>query len=319
METAIDKAVDPLRLRLLLEVERCGSISAAAEACGIGQPSASTHLRTLEAALGHKLIERDGRSSRLTEAGRLVARHAGRVLESLEGIHEDLDELDGIADQTLTLAASTTPGTYVLPEILRCLSERHPQVRVKVTIGSSEWVVERVTLREAQLGIAGEVEAPPGLLFEPFLDDELMAVAAPGHFASNSPRVTCKRLTEEVLLLRERGSSTRQIAERYLTDAGLDLTNIWEFDSNEAIKRAVRAGLGVGFLSRLTVEDEIDRGELVTFRVRECKPMKRRIYLVRPHDRQPTRSETAFAATLADCCNVTIKSCAVDRPRPASI
>ena len=307
----IDRAVTPLRLRVLLEVERCGSVSAAADACGIGQPSATNHLQTLEVALGQRLVERDGRRSRLTDAGRLVARHAARVLESLEEVREDLDALMGIEDQSLTLAASTTPGAYVLPHILHCFSERHPHVQVKVTIGPSDQVVERVTRREAQLGIAGEATPRPGLTLEPFFDDELVGVAAPGYVDLKDGCLTPKQLAEETLLVREPGSSTRRTAERYLDKVDLNLAGAWELDSNEAIKRAVREGLGVGFLSRLTVEEEITRGELVPFCVRGCGSMKLTICLVRPRDRQPTRPESAFAATLAECCNTKIKGCAV--------
>src|SRR6266581_937669 len=89
----ITDALDPLRLRLLVEVQRRGSISAAAEACRVGQPSATKHLKTLETAVGERLIERNGRASRLTEAGHLVAEHATRVLDTLEGMREELQAL----------------------------------------------------------------------------------------------------------------------------------------------------------------------------------------------------------------------------------
>src|ERR671936_1075290 len=102
-------ALDPARLRLLVEVGRRGSISAAAEASRMGQPSATKHLQTLEAAVGAKLVERHGRASRLTEAGEVVAAHAQRVLDTLEGMHEELRALAGAERGMLKLAASTTP------------------------------------------------------------------------------------------------------------------------------------------------------------------------------------------------------------------
>src|SRR5919202_1826940 len=173
-------ALDPTRLRLLVELGRRGSVSAAAEACGMGQPSATKHLKTLEAAVGERLVERHGRASRLTDAGEVVATHGARVLDTLEGMEDDLRALRGAERGTLTLAASTTPGSYVLPSILNCFADAHPNVDVDVVIGSSTSVAAQGARREVSLGIAGEVELPDGVVAEPFLDDELVGVAAPG-------------------------------------------------------------------------------------------------------------------------------------------
>jgi molybdate transport repressor ModE-like protein len=308
--TGIVDALDPARLRLLVEVGRRGSISAAAEVCGVSQPSATKQLKTLEAALGEKLVQRNGRASRLTEAGEIVVGRASRVLDALHGLEEELAALRAAETGTLILSASTTPGTYVLPAILQCFSERHPGVEVDISIGSSAWVAGRVARRETSLGIAGEVELPAGVRAEPFLDDELVGIAAAGQLPVRRGKVRAAELERWTLLVREPGSSTRAVAERHLARAGYHAVNRWELDSNEAIKRSVRAGLGIGFVSKLVVEDEIERGELVSFRLEGAKPMRRSIYLLRPADRDPTPSETAFIATLSECCAVSIAGCA---------
>jgi len=302
-------ALEPARLRLLVEVDRRGSISAAAEACRIGQPSATKHLQTLEAAVGEKLVERNGRASRLTEAGRIVAAHGVEVLDALDGMHEDLRALRDAERGTLTIAASTTPGSYVLPSILRCFAERHPRVDVDVVIGSSAWVAERVAHREVSLGLAGEVALPDGVLAEPFLDDEVVGIAAPGALAPRQGRVAADALAGSTLLFRERGSSTRSVSERYLARAGLNPAKRWELDSNEAIKHSVRAGLGIAFVSRLVVEDELARGELVTFQVEGVEPMRRSVHLLRPAGRHATPAERAFIQTLCSCCNASVAGC----------
>jgi len=302
-------AIDPNRLRLLVEVGRRGSISAAADACRIGQPSATKHLKTLEAAVGTSLVERNGRSSRLTEAGQVVAGHGLRVLDTLEAMQEDLRALHHAERGTLTLAASTTPGSYVLPSILQCFADRHPQVDVDVVIGSSAWVAERVAHREVSLGLAGEVELPDGVLAERFLNDELIGIAAPGRLKLKRGRVSIDGLVAETLLVRERGSSTRAVAERYLARVGYHPAKRWELDSNEAIKRSVQAGLGIGFLSRLVTEDEISRGQLVGFQIEGAEPMRRTISLLRPDGRDPTPSERAFIQTLCSCCAASVAGC----------
>src|SRR5919202_522335 len=285
-------------------------MSAAAEACRVGQPSATKHLKTLEAAVGAKLVERDGRSSRLTEAGAVVAAHGVRILDAIEAIGEDLRSLRGAERGTLTLAASTTPGSYVLPSILECFAERHPGVDVDV--GSSASVGERVARREVSLGLAGEVALPDGVIAEPFLDDEVVGIAAPGTLQFRRGRVAARDLAAHTLLVRERGSSTRAVAERYLARAGYHPAKRWELDSNEAIKRSVRAGLGIGFVSRLVVADELRRGELVSFQLEGAEPMRRSVYLLRPDGRRATPSERAFIQTLSSCCSAAVAECTAE-------
>jgi molybdate transport repressor ModE-like protein len=302
-------ALDPQRLRLLVEVQRRGSISAAADACRMGQPSATKHLQTLEAAVGAKLLERAGRATTLTEAGEVVAAHAVRVLDTLDAMGEELRALEGAERGTLALAASTTPGSYVLPSILQCFADRHPGVEVDVVIGSSAWVAERVARRDVSLGLAGEVPLPDGVVAESFLDDEVVGIAAPGTVRPRSGVVPPEALAESTLLVRERGSSTRAVAERHLARTGYHAARRWELDSNEAIKRSVAAGLGIGFVSRLVVADELRRGELVAFRVDGAEPMRRSVLLLRPDGREPTPSERAFIRTLCSCCGASVAGC----------
>jgi molybdate transport repressor ModE-like protein len=310
--SGIVDALDPQRLRLLVELRRRGSISAAAEACHMGQPSATKHLKTLEAAVGEKLVQRNGRASALTVAGEVVALHAQRVLDTLDGMQQELRALRDAEGGLLTLAASTTPGSYVLPSILECFAERHPRVDVDVVIGSSAWVGEQVAARAVSLGLAGEMELPDGVVAEPFLDDELVGIATPGRLKLRRGRASLKELAGHTLLVRERGSSTRAVAERYLAKAGYRPAKRWELDSNEAIKRSVQAGLGIGFVSKLVVEDELARGELVAFGVEGGEPMRRPVYLLRPDGREPVPSERAFIQTLCSCCGASVAGCAAD-------
>jgi molybdate transport repressor ModE-like protein len=307
--SGIVDAFDPQRLRLLVELRRRGSISAAADACRMGQPSATKHLKTLEAAAGEKLVERDGRASRLTEAGEVVAVHAQRVLDALDGMQEELRALRGAERGTLTLAASTTPGSYVLPSILECFAERHPGVDVDVVIGSSRWVAERVARREVSLGLAGEVDWPDGVIAEPFLDDEVIGIAPTGRLTLKSGRAALDGVQTQTLLVREPGSSTRAVAERYLARVGYRPAKRWELDSNEAIKRSVRAGLGIGFVSRLVVAEELERGELDGFMVEGAGAMRRSVFLLRPDGRDPVPAERAFIQTLCSCCAATVAGC----------
>src|SRR5437763_12676751 len=156
-------------MRLLVEIDRHGSLSAAAQAVGIGQPSASQHLRTLETAAGQRLVERNGRGSRLTEGGRVLAAHAAQALAALAAGEEELDALAGLQTGTIRLGASTAPGSYLLPDTLGCFRRDHPNVTVEVEIAASDEILARLLAGQVQLALVGAGSADPRIELAPFL------------------------------------------------------------------------------------------------------------------------------------------------------
>jgi molybdate transport repressor ModE-like protein len=147
---------DSTRLRLLVEVGRRGSVSAAAKAVGIGQSSASEHLRLLETAAGQRLVERNGRGSRLTEAGQVLASSASQALATLAAGEEEVHALAGLDAGTIHIGASTTPGVYLLPDTLGCFRRDHPKVAVEVEIAATGEILERLLAGRIQLALVGE-------------------------------------------------------------------------------------------------------------------------------------------------------------------
>ncbi len=292
--------VHPLRLRLLLEIERTGSISSAAEACAIAQPSASMHVRTLETATGQRLVTRHGRGSRLTAAGKVVASHADRVLATLDSMRRDLDALDGRSGGELFLAASLTPSLLLLPAVLRAYSDHHPSIAVNLRTSPSQAVVRDVVRGSADIGIASEVPASEPIISRQILLDELVGIAPPGQLKFDGGFVTLAELGRHTLLVGAESSSTRIVTERYLGGAGYRPTRVWMFDSYDAITRAVADGLGVSFTSRLLVRDAVQRGELVAFRLLGVERMLRPIYVLQSAVRELTAPGAAFMAFLAD-------------------
>jgi molybdate transport repressor ModE-like protein len=293
---------DSTRLRLLAELDGHGSVSAAARAVGIGQPSASEHIRLLEAAAGQRLVERNGRGSRLTEAGRILAAHASQAIATLAAGEEELHALAGLESGTIHIGASTTPGVYLLPDTLGCFRRDHPNVAVEVEIGSTGEILERLLAGRIQLALVGETSVDERVELNPFLADEIVGITQPGLLPVRNGRVKAETLAEETLLVREASSSTRQVAERALREAGMHPARLWELDSGEAIKRAVREGLGVAFLSRYAVAEEVERGELASFRLAGRPRIVRQLHIARRTGRPPSPSERGFVATLTRCC-----------------
>jgi molybdate transport repressor ModE-like protein len=292
---------DSTRLRLLVELERQGSVSAAARAVGIGQPSASEHLRLLEAAAGQRLVERNGRGSQLTEAGRVLASHASQALATLAAGEEELHALAGLESGTIHIGASTTPGVYLLPDMLGSFQRDHPNVSIEVEIASTGEIIERLLAGRIHLALVGDTAADERIEFEPLLSDEIVGIAKPGLLRKAKGKVKPDALSSETLLIREARSSTQQVADRALRAAGVEPKRVWELDSSEAIKRAAREGLGIAFVSLYAVAEEVERGELECFRLAGQPRIERRFHVARLARRSPSPSERRFMATVTRC------------------
>jgi molybdate transport repressor ModE-like protein len=300
--TTLREVWDTTRLRLLVEIERRGSVSAAARAIGIGQPTASQHLRLLETAAGRRLVERDGRGSRLTEAGRVLAARARDALSALETADEELRALDGLLTGTIHLGASTAPGAYLLPDVLGCFRREYPGVSVEVEVAASGEILRRLTEGRVQLAVVGAQEADPKVTLEPFLEDEIVGVAKPGLLPLEEGRLDPRLIADLTVLSREPGSSSRDLAEAEFRAAGVWPRDRWELGSPEAIKRAAREGLGIAFLSRYAIAEEVDAGQLEPFRLAGRPALRRNFFVARPAGRELAPSEREFVATLTRCC-----------------
>ena len=294
---------DATRMRLLVELERQGSVSAAARAVGITQSTASEHVRVLERAAGQRLVERSGRGSRLTEAGRALSARAAQALAALTAGEEELAELAGLQTGTIHLGASTTPGVYLLPDALGCFRAEYPQVEVEVEIAASAEILRRLLGGRLQLALVGSA---PGvdrrIELEPFLRDEIVGVAKPGLLPVRRGRVGADALAEVMLLAREPGSSTQALADLELDQTGVGPAGRWELGSGEAVKRAARAGLGIAFLSRYAVAEEVAAAQLESFRLAGRAAIERVFSVARLTGRPLSPGERAFVATLTRCC-----------------
>lgn len=289
-------------MRLLVEIERRGSLSGAARALGIGQSSVSEHLRLLELAAGQRLVERNGRGSRLTEAGTALAGRAAQALAALGAGEEELAALAGLQTGTIHLGASTAPGVYLLPDTLGCFRTEHPGVRVEIEIAATGEILERLLAGRVQLAIVGTSEVGERIELERFADDEIVGVARPGLLRLVRGAVDPAALADVTLLAREPGSSTQALADAELTAAGVRPAGVWELGSSEAVKRAARAGLGYAFLSRYAVAEEVGRGELERFRLAGRPRLQRAFTVARLAGRPLSPGERAFVDTLSRCC-----------------
>jgi molybdate transport repressor ModE-like protein len=290
--------LDPLRLRLIVEIGRHGSISRAADACSIGQPAASAHLRTLESAMGQRLVERNGRGSQLTDAGRVVAREGALALATLARLEHELEEIAVGSRGVLRLAACTSFADGTLAEAIARFTVRCPDVRLRIGLGTSREVTEQVRSGEANLGVAGAVSPQRGVTRVALGVDDIVPVSAPGLMPALAGTAPLQMFTANPLILFPPGSSTRAVAERTLLTLGVRSDRAIELHSQEGVKQAAKRGLGIAFLPRRAVAADLDRGELCTLALDGRPPMRRSLFVVHSGDRPPIRLEAVFIDVL---------------------
>jgi DNA-binding transcriptional LysR family regulator len=241
------------RLELFLAVLDQGGVGLAARARNISQPAVSEHLRGLEAYFGVPLLERFGRSVRPTAAAHLVEPYARQAVGLLRGAERAAADLQGLRSGALTVGASTTPGTYLLPAALGRFHAAHPGIALSLQISDTREIERWVSAGQLELGVIGEAPLGPGLAAEPWVKDELVLIVPRGHPLARRRAVTAHAIAGEPYIAREEGSSTRGVAERYLARLGVTLTPAMALGSTEAIREAVAAGLGVALVSRHAV------------------------------------------------------------------
>jgi molybdate transport repressor ModE-like protein len=282
MTTTLHGLWDSTRMQLLVALERHGSLSKAARAIGIGQSAASEHLHLLERAAGEQLAVRTGHGLRLTEVGHVLASHAAHALASLEAGEQHLASRAGLATGSLRLGASPVPGIYILPEVLADFARVYPGIAASLTVSPTRQVLGDLTAGRIQLAAICTNVDDARITLQPLMEDQIVGVARPGRLALDGEgTISSKELNGETLLVQELGSSTRQFAEDLLADGGTQWSQVWELGSIEAVKRAARTGLGVGFLSGHTVVEECQRGDLVTFQVSDVPPVRGHVSLAR--------------------------------------
>ena len=241
------------RLELFVAVLDSGGVARATRARNLSQPAVSEHVRGLEAFFGVPLFERAGRGVRPTAAARLVEPFIRQALGLVGSAEQAAVELRGLRAGAVAVSASTTPGTYLLPEILGRFHAAHPQIALTLRVGDTREVEQWVATGAVELGVIGAAPARPGLAAEPWVKDELVAIVARRHPFARRRSLPGGALAGQPYIAREEGSSTRAVAERALADLGVTLRPVMELGSTEAVREAVAAGLGVSVVSRHAV------------------------------------------------------------------
>lgn len=284
-------------LALFQAVAETGSFSRGAERLYISQPAVSKQVAELETAIGSRLFERVPKGVRLTEAGALLLGYAQQLTRLEDEAAQAMAELQSLDRGRLRIGASLTVGAYVLPEVLGAFRLQYPKIELSLEMANTETISQWVRQGAVDLGLTEGLVSDSALEVRMFLEDELVAIAPPGHPILQEENVTAARLCREPFLLREPGSGTRAVVEDAFARLGLALQPVMSLGSIEAIKRAVAAGAGLAIVSRLALMLEIEMGRLRMIPLSDLT-IRRSLHHVYRRGAHETRAAAAFRQLL---------------------
>jgi molybdate transport repressor ModE-like protein len=284
------------QLRIFEAVARHGSISRAANELGLTQPAVSMQIKQMEDQLGLVVVEQVGKKFALTEAGQELRFHASRIGTQTAAMMAAMDQFRELERGVLRVAVVST-ANYFLPPLIASFSKEHPGVRVHLKVANREAVLASVSSNESELAIVGHTPERDDLVAQYFMDNPLVVIAAPNHPLASSERLDLCRIVDEVLLTREQGSGTRAAMERFFIEAGISYQPGCELNTNEAIKQAVQAGLGIGIVPAQTIELELQAGCLAILPFSGF-PIVRRWFVIHRIDKRLSNAALAFRTRL---------------------
>jgi len=286
------------RLRAFEAVARLGSFSRAAAELHLTQPAVSMQLRQLEQEIGLPLVEQMGRRLDVTPAGREIVDCARAVAARLREAEEAIAELQGRGGGELAISTVST-AKYHVPMLLAEFRRRHPNVQVRLSVSNREAVVRDLAENTIDLAIMGTPPRRLDTTAVAFAKHPIAIIAAPGHPLARRKRVALARLGGETFLIRERGSGTRSAMERFFSARRFRPRETIEMSSNETIKQAVMAGMGVSFLSLHTVALELQAKRLFVLHV-DGTPVMRAWHVIHRERKRLSPVAQAFKAFLIE-------------------
>ncbi len=265
--TQLLRRVSLRQLQIFEAIARLNGFTRAAEELFLSQPTVSMQIKKLEQGVGLPLFEQIGKQTYLTDAGRVVHEHTRHVLDALSNLEMEIADLQGLKTGMLRLAVVTT-AKYFAPRALGQFCERYPGVEVALKVTNRERLLERLGQNIDDLYIIGHPPELDDVIFEPYLANPLVVLAARKHPLVGQSNIDPAQLAQYPFIMRESGSGTRMAIETFFAQRGIKLKIRMELGSNEAIKQAIDAGLGISVLSRHTLAPEGEHGRLAILDVK---------------------------------------------------
>ena len=292
------------QLEAFVQVAEGGSFSKAAKQLFLTQPTISAHISSLEKELNARLFVRNTKEVKLSDDGKELYRYARQMIDLQKKIEERFETGKSESKHLITIAASTIPAQYLLPEILMKFNERYPKEQVKLLETDSSQVVTKIIDHMVDVGFTGTVLEKKHCKYIPFYKDELVVITpnTEKYQVLHQNIEDISWISGECLIMREEGSGTRKEAGKQLRNAGINLDKlkiIASIENQETIKKSVKQGMGISIISRLAAEEEAKLGDLLTFPIPKAD-QGRDINLVYNKNYQMSKSAERFVKVVKE-------------------
>jgi DNA-binding transcriptional LysR family regulator len=291
------------QLQLFVAVVEAGSFSRGAEAVSLTQSTVSQHIATLEDEVGLRLLDRTGQGALLNQAGELFLQHARRVLAECDALRQAMIGFSGLQQVRLSIGASNIPANYLIPAILPRLAAEHPGISLTMLTGDSRAMLDLLLANDVEMVVIGNRSDDRAIEALPLTNDLLVLAASPLHPWSREDAIPLDDLGKYPMVVRESGSGSEQAVQRALLQAGFDLESLQiaaRLGSNEAVRQALLSGFGAAFLSKISISQELQRGELVEVPVAGLT-VSRKFWLVTRRNRTISPAAKVLATLMQVC------------------
>jgi len=262
------------KLKVFCTVAETKSFSKASEIIHLTQPAVSLQIQALEELYETKIFDRSSNTVVLTPAGEILYRYAKEILSLYAAAAKDIGELTGLVKGSISVGASTTIGNHVLPSVIADFKKTHPKIKVHLLVGNTKRIIELLNSGNVDVGLAEGDVTKQKLIVERLIQDELAVIVSSLHPWAKKKEVSIFDVAKEPFILREEGSGTRQIVEKYFNKHGIsthDMKVSMVLGSTQAIKEAVESGVGISIVSRWAARKENKYGSLKLLSLKEEK------------------------------------------------
>jgi len=272
--------MDLRHLETFVKTAELHSFTKAAEELCITQPTVSKQIVDLEGYFGVKLIDRTKRQVALTRAGEILFKYGKDFMALRKETIDALEAFKGLKKGTIIVGASTIPGIYILPHVLNIFRDQYNGIRIKLIVSDSKDIMDKMEQGQIDVGFVGARDNSKKLEFKKLFEDTIVIIA-PRNYPASIPLDNLKKFP---FIAREQGSGTRNFFYSALKKAGInpatDLQVVAELTDTEAIKEAVKSGMGISCVSKMAVSGAISQGHVIRMRVKGIEDLRRSFYLV---------------------------------------